>query len=189
MAIEFTVKTSTSFRPTRWDFSAQLLPLRFFSAATLLAAVLFLLFRYGRARSASAWSITTCGRSLSVTSTLPSRPPGWPGRNSACSQGTRECCIILLAPKLNHLISGLITNNNPLAMSSAHMCATLLDLMQHVDVLADKMLCCVQGLWRSVRRGGGAGWEQQFFRPAVSEFGAAGLSATSTVELGPGKTR
>lgn len=114
-AIEFTAKTSTSFKPTRWDFSAPLLlPLR-----CLSPAVVFLLFRYARARSASAWSITTCGRSLSVTSTLPSRPPGWPGRNSACSQGTRECCIIQMAPKLNHLISGLITSNNLLAVSKA----------------------------------------------------------------------
>lgn len=57
------------------------------------AAVVSLLpVRYARARSGSAWSITTCGRSLSVTSTLPFRPPGWPGRNSACSPETCECC-------------------------------------------------------------------------------------------------
>lgn len=60
--------------------------------SALAAAVVSLPVRYARARSGSAWSITTCGRSLSVTSTLPFRPPGWPGRNSASSPETRECC-------------------------------------------------------------------------------------------------
>lgn len=52
----------------------------------------FLLFRYEHARSGSVWSITTCGRSPNVTSTLPSRPPGSAERSSACNQGACEYC-------------------------------------------------------------------------------------------------
>ena len=52
----------------------------------------FLLLRYERAQWVNVWSITTCGRSLSVTSILPNRPPGSAARNTACNQGACECC-------------------------------------------------------------------------------------------------
>lgn len=51
-----------------------------------------LIHRYEHAQWASVWSITTCGRSLSVTSTLFSRLPGWAARSTACNQGACECC-------------------------------------------------------------------------------------------------
>lgn len=52
----------------------------------------FLLLRYERAPLGIVWSITTCGRSLTVMSTLPSRPPGSAARSTACSQGACEYC-------------------------------------------------------------------------------------------------
>ncbi len=51
---------------------------------------IFLLLRYERARLGSVWSITTCGRSLTATSTLPSRPPGSAAKSTACNQGACE---------------------------------------------------------------------------------------------------
>lgn len=98
-AIEFMAKTFTSFRLIRWVYRRHHVDT--FLVESFLEVccpnltdglLFFLLFRYEHARSGSAWSITTCGRSPNVTSTLPSRPPGSAERSSACNQGACEYC-------------------------------------------------------------------------------------------------
>lgn len=97
-AIEFMEKTSTSFRLIRWvltpepdqwtSLCVQMFFKHFFQGRN---SCFFLLIRYEHARLESVLSITTCGRSPSVTSTSTSRPPGSAERSSACSRGACEC--------------------------------------------------------------------------------------------------